>query len=80
MNVTFERAIHPGHIFVVDEEGNHVTDLNTMESVEIPPRAHVLSMGGAGDRYEFCLMETQFVFVVDAMDALILETFAEEIT
>lgn len=78
-NIEPERAAQPGRIFVLDIDGHDVTDLNTMELVSLPPGAHILSMGGVADRYEFCHMEEQWIFALDAMDALLLELYAQEI-
>jgi hypothetical protein len=80
-NVIPERSGVAGRIFVItDEEVVSVfTDLNTMNPVELCPGSHLLSLGGAADRYEFCYMEEQMLIAIDALDALILEMYAEEI-
>lgn len=84
MNPRPGRIREPGLILTVDDMGLAVSDLLSQETVEVEPGSHVLTLGATKGRdgpftWEFCLMETSRVVVIDDMDAAILEMSSAEI-
>lgn len=78
MKIAADRVTQPGRIFKVDKP-THVLDAWTLETCEIGPDAHFLTLGCDDRMFQFYLMESGLHVCVDEMDAVILELVSEEI-
>ena len=70
-------AMRPGNIFRTNYEEVDVINIIHTDMLElvVPPRSLVMSLGDGA----FVLMETDEIFVVDNLDALILAMQSEEL-